>query len=790
MATNFLQSAVSPTAATGVGGININPTGSSLLSSLTGGSGALGQAANQIWQNGQFMPYNLQLPGANLNFNGNSATGGLSQPMQGIQNSQIGQIGNILGSGGVGDFSSGGFLPGQYNQIFNGQNFNNNVQSNFQNMTNGIMPFLQQINQSNLDSEQAKGTLASTAGAYQTAGSQMGLAGTLANNYNQAFQNTLGQANSQFNAAANTANTGINEQNGLFSNILGQNNQIAQLMQTGGNLGQQQSTANTNASMPFLQAGQTASQGQSGLLNSLLFGNGSGTGGLLGSLLGGLGGSSSGGLLGGSSSGGGGLLGNIGGALGSLFNSGTGVNSSNTNGSLTLGNMSNPYTDPFSNTSGLANQYSNDAGNSMITSGSDLGNINWGDTTGTSTLDTGQSLNTTDLSGLGGSFSSAGGQAANQNFLSSSATNPELAGLSTDQGTALTNASSSAPNFNMPSTTGSLSNGLGAGMGALNLAQGLNKGGVGGYLQAAGGANKLLNSAGVNTGSTGSAIGAAGNALGIYNGIQRGGVAGYGSAAVNAGQLAENAGLISGSSTVGQAIPVVGAALSVYNFANNWQSGNTGSDAMNGAEAGAAVGSVVPGIGTAIGAVIGGAVGALTSAFGPGETDPETAGVQNVINATSANGNNPAVAASVQNPYLSLTGLFDDKSSTLPIYQQYGRMGEQSFTNALVGKINTAVEQNPSLKDNPSAVYSQVVQPWVNSMGDWSKVGSTYQATVQGTLQGMTNEYMNGTASVDWKAIGGENPFGTLYENSPFQGINATPINTGGITGDTGARGR
>jgi hypothetical protein len=749
MATNFLQSAAQPTAATGVGGININPTGSSLLSSLTGGSGALGQAANQIWQNGQFMPYNLQLPGANLNFNGNSATGSLSQPLQGVQNSQIGQIGNILGTGGVGDFSSSGFLPNQYNSAFG--NFQNNVNSNFQNMTNGIMPFLQQVNQSNLDSEQAKGTLASTAGAYQTAGTQMGIAGTLANNYNQAFQNTLGQANSQFNAAATTANTGINEQNGLFSNILGQNNQIAQLMQTGGNLGQQQSTANTNASMPFLQAGQTAAQGQSGLLNSLLFGNGSGSGGLLSSLLGGIGGS-------GSSGSSGGLLGNIGSGLANLLGGGTGVNSSNTNGSLTLQNMTNPYTDPYSDTTGLASMYNNDAGNSMITGGSDLGNINWGDDS------------STDLSGDIGSFSSAGGQAANlsQNFLGSQTSNPDLAGLSTDQGTALTNASSSAPNFNLPSTTGSLTSGLGAASGALNLMNGLNKGGATGYLQAAGGANKLLNSSGVNTGAAGNAVGAAGNAMGVYNGLQKGGVAGYGSAAVNAGELAEQTGLLSSTSTVGQAIPVVGAALSVYNFANNWQSGNTASDAENGAAAGAAVGSIVPGIGTAIGAVIGGAVGALSSAFGPGKTDPETSGVQNVINATSSNGNNPAVAASVQNPYLSLAGLFDEKSSTLPIYQQYGRMGEQSFTNALVGKINSAVQQDPSLKNNPSAVYNQVVQPWVNSMGDWSKVGSTYQATVQGTLQDMTNEYMSGNAAVDWQSIGGQDTFANVYDNSPF----------------------
>lgn len=229
------------------------------------------------------------------------------------------------------------------------------------------------------------------------------------------------------------------------------------------------------------------------------------------------------------------------------------------------------------------------------------------------------------------------------------------------------------------------------------------------------------------------------------------------------------------SGIIGQGAGYVAAPLAVYNFANNWKSGATGSDAMNGAEAGAAIGSIVPGIGTVIGGVIGGAVGALSSAFGGGAVDPESHGVQGVIDATSKSGNNPAVAASVQNPYLGLAGLFDRHDSTLPIYSQFGRMGEQKFTNAMVDKMNQAIHKNPSLANDPNAMYSQVIQPWVQGMGDWSKVGDAYKATTYGLIQGMVGQYLNGTAAQNWKAIGGDSPFSNIYNGSSIQPVASIP---------------
>lgn len=266
----------------------------------------------------------------------------------------------------------------------------------------------------------------------------------------------------------------------------------------------------------------------------------------------------------------------------------------------------------------------------------------------------------------------------------------------------------------------------------------------------------------INTGATGAL-----DALGVYQGIEQGGWQGDTRAGASALQ---GAGLLAGNSALSTAGGALLVPLDLYNEINSYQSGNTGADAMSGAETGAAIGSIVPGLGTAIGGLVGGAAGALASAFGPGKTDAETSDVQNVINATSANQNNPGVAASVQDPYLQLAGLMDERSSTLPEYQEYGRMGEQSFTNSMVDQINQAVEKDPSLASNPEAVYNQVVAPWVNSMGSgYNNVGSTYAATNQGLLEDMTQQYLSGNAATDWAAVGGDDPFANIYQNSPIQ---------------------
>lgn len=323
------------------------------------------------------------------------------------------------------------------------------------------------------------------------------------------------------------------------------------------------------------------------------------------------------------------------------------------------------------------------------------------------------------------------------------------------------------------STLGSAAGSAGNGLGILS---GLQQGGVGGYGSAAINAGQLAGRSGAfgnaNSGLN-QGVGDAANVLGIYNGIQQGGVGGYGGAAVNAAQLGSKVGAFGGASgAVGTAAGYAAIPLALYNEINNWKSGATTSDAMAGASTGAAIGSVVPVVGTAFGALIGGAAGALSSLAGPGRTDPETEGVQQLINATGKYGNTQQIAQNVTNPYLELAGLMDERSSTLPEYQQYGRMGEQKFTTAMTQQINDALKKDPSLANNPQAVYNQVVSPWVESMGTGSKnVGATYNATNQGLLQDMTSEYLSGQAANDWKSIGGQSTFSDIYQGSPISAV-------------------
>lgn len=353
---------------------------------------------------------------------------------------------------------------------------------------------------------------------------------------------------------------------------------------------------------------------------------------------------------------------------------------------------------------------------------------------------------------------------------------------------------------------GTLGNTFGGAGNSLGILSGLQQGGVRGYTNAALNAGKL---AGRFTGdpTINQGVGALANAYNIYNGLQQGGVAGYGGAAASAGQLAGN---LLNNPALSTVSGYVAAPLALYNFGKNWKSGATGSDAASGVAAGAAVGSVVPVVGTALGALIGGAGGALSSAFGPGAIDPETHAVQGLLDYVGANPQQGKRAASqIDNPYLGLAGLMDRRESTLPMYQQYGRAGEQKFATDLTGNINDAFTAGKGIDTGPlkgdvwskdpstgnyilttptggktivpaseaaSQVYNSTVDPWVSGMGSgWNNVGSTYQDTTKGLLTDMVSQYMSGQAPTNWKAIGGDSPFANL---TSFAG-GPTPPTTG-----------
>jgi hypothetical protein len=264
---------------------------------------------------------------------------------------------------------------------------------------------------------------------------------------------------------------------------------------------------------------------------------------------------------------------------------------------------------------------------------------------------------------------------------------------------------------------------------------------------------------GTNIGAVGGAAIQAMNVLGLYSGIKQGGVAGYAQAANSA------YGLVSGTA----GIPGVGQALSVYNFAKNWQSGDTGGDALRGAETGASIGSMVlPGIGTLVGGVIGGAVGAISSAFGSGKVDPENAnfnGFTQAYNAAKTPQQKAAVAAQTGNPYLPLAGLFDLRSDqikgNIPIVSEYGRMGEQKFVTDMFSQINQSVKSGAISKSSSTDdIMSKVVAPWIDSFGKGQMKDSNTDA-INAMIAGIVDDYRTGRTS-DLKAIGGQEAFANV----------------------------
>lgn len=318
----------------------------------------------------------------------------------------------------------------------------------------------------------------------------------------------------------------------------------------------------------------------------------------------------------------------------------------------------------------------------------------------------------------------------------------------------------------------SLGNYTGGAGNAAGVLSGLQQGGVGGYGSAGINAAQLAKRTGAfgsGSGAAGQGLGDAVNALGIYRGIKQGGVGGYGGAAVNAAELGSRVGAL--APEVGQYAGYAALPLAAYNFMkNDTASGRTGSDALGGAETGAEAGAMFGPVGMGVGALVGGAAGALASAFGPGAVDPENKnfeGYTQAYNKALQQGGQKAadqVAASDTNPYLALAGYMDLRKGQMkgsnPIYDTYGRMGEQKFTNDLVSQLSTA-QKSGQIKPGESTAqaYNDVVTPWVNKMGNWQD--SNKQA-MQGILEQMTAQDLSGQAGNDWKSIGGGSPFASL----------------------------
>lgn len=224
-----------------------------------------------------------------------------------------------------------------------------------------------------------------------------------------------------------------------------------------------------------------------------------------------------------------------------------------------------------------------------------------------------------------------------------------------------------------------------------------------------------------------------------------------GAAGAAAGQ---GAGLASDAST---ALGALGAGYSLYNTVKNYQSGNTGSDALNGAETGASIGTMIlPGIGTVIGGLLGGAGGAIASAFGGGENDPETLGWNKTVQAAQANPS-AITGESPSQLYQNLAGMMDAKNNSpghsTNLELHFGRMGEGSLMDQMAQQVNQAVAANPSLKnDSASQLYSSVVQPWLQKSGAYvnpndivSSNGTRAGSSVNNMLTGLLGDWMSGS---------------------------------------------
>lgn len=237
------------------------------------------------------------------------------------------------------------------------------------------------------------------------------------------------------------------------------------------------------------------------------------------------------------------------------------------------------------------------------------------------------------------------------------------------------------------------------------------------------------------------------------------------------------------ASDVGTALGALGAGYSLYNTVNNWQSGNTGSDALNGAETGASIGTmIVPGIGTVIGGLLGGAVGAASSAFGGGEHDPETTTWNKVAQAAQSN---PSLFAgmSPSQLYQNLAGVMDAKNNSAghsqPIEQVFGREGEGNLMDQLTGYLNQQYQAG-GIKPGESIAnqWSQTIAPWLASKNASIANQNTSSGTPEAPaltqdLQGLVSDWENG-------AFGAQTPMGisgqTIGGLANYAGLSPTQL--------------
>jgi hypothetical protein len=183
-----------------------------------------------------------------------------------------------------------------------------------------------------------------------------------------------------------------------------------------------------------------------------------------------------------------------------------------------------------------------------------------------------------------------------------------------------------------------------------------------------------------------------------------------------------------------------------------------GAGAEIGASQGAAIGSSFGPIGTAIGAIAGAIGGAIAGSIN--KKDPEQYDFDAAVALWQAN---RLAVLNIGNKYLPLAGLFDLSLSNphIPIYQKYGRMGEQKFVTDMVNLIyQAAINGQITATDTPSSVMSRIVQPWIDSW-NYGPMQDPHADLINLLLVGMVSDYITGDQTA-WTARSGDYPFGSL----------------------------
>jgi hypothetical protein len=178
------------------------------------------------------------------------------------------------------------------------------------------------------------------------------------------------------------------------------------------------------------------------------------------------------------------------------------------------------------------------------------------------------------------------------------------------------------------------------------------------------------------------------------------------------------------------------------------------SGAASGAATGASIGSAVPVIGTAIGAIAGAIGGAIAGSLN--RRDPEQ---RNFDQAVALWQQSRLSVLNIGNKYLPLAGLFDLnlKGPHIPIYQRYGRMGEEKFVTDLVMQVYNAAQNGTiTASDTPQTVMVKVVQPWIDSWG-FGPMQDPHADLINLLIMGLIADYVAGLQG-QWRATGGDLP--------------------------------